>query len=238
MKETRQADPAGGDRVADRGMDLAIAAWRGKPDDGGALAGVRASMLASHANAIQAEAGGETGREPLRELARSVCNLLDRVREGRVDPNAAVVDAVAGAAGLLADPTASANDAAVGDLAERLDAYASGLTDLEFEDSRGPGEPASNEPPLLTVRHDGVRVTPGSFDTAPGAGDQADELPVLVDAWQAVAVQLRGHLRSVRAIDQRTDAKLPRLGDELQAAVDTVERLNRMLAAYARRASG
>ena len=234
MKETRQADPAREDRTA----DLAIAAWRGKPEDGHALAGVRAAMLAWHANAIQAEAGGgETGREAVRELARSVCNLLDRVREGRVDPNTVVVDAVAGAAGLLAASTVRVDHAAVGDLAERLDAYASGLTDLEFEDSRGPGEPASNEPPLLTVRHDGVRVTPGSFDTAPGAGDQADELPVLVDAWQAVAVQLRGHLRSVRAIDERTDAKLPRLGDELQAAVDTVERLNRMLAAYVRRVS-
>ena len=215
-------------------MDLAIAAWRRKPEDVHALAGVRAVLLACRANAMQAEA--DAVGDLSRDLARSVCNLLDRIREGTVDPGETVVDEVADAARLLGDLTHPPDEAAVGTLVERLDAYASGLTDLEFEGAPDRGERLGNEPPLLTVRHDGVRVTPGSFDAASQTEEGGSELAVLLDAWEAIAVQLRGQLTAVRANDMdSTDRKLRRLAESLQTTVDTVERLNQVLATYARR---
>ena len=235
--ETRQVGEASENRGEDRATDAAIAAWRRRPQDAHALAGVRALLLACRANAIQAGAGGVG--DHARDLARSVCNLLDRIREGTVDPNESTIGAVADAAGLLGNLTQGLDDATVGILVERLDAYASGLTGLELEDSQDRGERLGNEPPLLTVRHDGARVTPGSFDVASETEDLGSELAVLLDAWEAIALQLHGQVTAVRAIDMDgANRRLRRLAESLQTTVDTVERLHRVLASYARRVSG
>ena len=234
--ETRQVGEASENRGEDRATGAAIAAWRRRPEDAHALAGVRALLLARRANAIQAGAGGVG--DHARDLARSVCNLLDRIREGMVDPSESSIGAVADAAGLLGNLTQGLDDATVGILVERLDAYASGLTDLELEDSQDRGG-LGNEPPLLTVRHDGVRVTPGSFDAASETEDLGGELAVLLDAWEAIAVQLHGQVTAVRAIDMDgANRRLRRLAESLQTTVDTVERLHQVLASYARRVSG
>ena len=65
------------------------------------------------------------------------------------------------------------------------------------------------------------------------------ELPVLGDAWEAVGEHLRGQLKSVRSIaGTNVDPELRRLSIALQGVVETIERLNRTLAAYARRVGG
>lgn len=228
-------------------MDLAIAAWRSDPGDRGALAGVRAEFLARYANAIQSGAG-DVG-----ELHRAVSNLMDRVGEGTVEPNDALVAALADAANRMGDPTRAMEGTGVGDLVERLDAYASGLTDIEFGEAAPPDKSVPAEPPLLTVRHDGVRVRPGSFEaTEPSAGVREghaprkeepgeappSELSVLVDAWEAVGDHLRGRLESARSVDTNADPELRRLTMALEGVVETIERLNRTMAAYARRVGG
>ncbi len=214
--------------------DAAIAAWRDDPGDRRVLAGVRAALLATHASAVQ------TGVEGMGELVRAASNLIDRVGEGSVEPNAAVVAAFADAAGRMGDPSRAMEEGAVEELVERLDAAASGLTDLEFGDDRPARDPASGQPPLLTVRHDGVRVRPGWFEAdAQASGPPPSELPILVDAWQAVGDHLRGQLESVRSIaETNADPELRRLSTALEGVVGTMERLNRTMAGYARRIGG
>lgn len=211
-------------------MDSAIAAWRDDPADRRALAGVRAELLARYANAVQSGVGG------LGELVRAASNLIDRVGEGTVEPNEAVAAALADAAGRIGDPATEEGE--VDDVVTRLDVAASGLTDLEFGDAGPSREPLSDQPPLLTVRHDGARVKPGSFEADAEVGEAPpSELPVLVDAWEAVGDHLRGQLASVRSIaDTNADPELRRLAVTLQGTVETIERLNRILASYAGRA--
>lgn len=218
------------DNVGNDAMDSVIAAWRGDPRDRRAVAGVRAGLLARYANAIQSGAPG------VGELARAASNLLDRIREGTVEPNVAVVDALADAASRMGDPEGT-RDNAIDHQVERLDAYASGLTELEFDDAPTPGNSVRDDPPLLTVRHDGVRVTPGSFEAAADASEtHANELPILVDAWEAIGDCIRSQLASLRAVAEKdADPELRRLVSGLQGATDTIERLNRTLAEYARR---
>lgn len=212
-------------------MDSAIAAWRGDPASRRALAAVRAGLAVRHANAIL------SGAQGVGELARAAANLLARIRDGTVQPNRAVVDALAAAASRVADPGPVPGDGGVDDQVERLDAYASGLTDLEFGDLRPEGASIRREPPLLTLRHDGVRVQPGSFGTPSGdSGPQAGVLPILVDASEAIADHIRGQIETVLAVaGENAVPELRRLATDLQDAVDNVETLNRTLAEYARR---
>ena len=214
-------------------MDRVIRAWRSDPADRRALAGVRAEFLARYANAIQSGAGG------VGELLRAVFNLMDRIAEGTVEPNQAVVAALGDAADRVGDPSPM-EASGVGELVERLDAYASGLTDIEFGEALPSRKPAPGEPPLLTVRHDGVRVKPGFFEATSDPGEvPPSELPVLVDAWEAIGDHLRGQLESVRSIAATSpNPELRRLSMALQGAVETIERLNQTMAAYARRVGG
>ena len=212
-------------------MDLVIAAWREDPGDPRALPGVRAECLARYATAIQSGAG-DVG-----ELLRAAANLLDRVEEGTVEPNDAVVVALGAAAGRIGDPNQAMAGSGFDELVERLDAYASGLTDFESGEARPSTKPGPAEPPLLTVRHDGARVKPGSFEATSAPGDVLpSELPVLVDAWETVGDHLQGQLKSVRSIAETdADSELRRVSIALAGVVETVERLNRTLATYARR---
>lgn len=219
----RSADSVGNDA-----MDATIAAWRSDPGNRRAVAVVRAGLLARYANAVQSENPG------VGELARAAANLLDRVGEGTVEPSLAIVDALADAAGRLGDPEGAG---AIDHQVERLDAYASGLTELEFDDAPNRGESVRDGPPLLTVRHDGVRVTPGFFEAASDAGGtDASELPILIDAWEALGECVRGQLEPLRtAAENHADPELRQLAGNLQGVVDTIDRLNRILAEYARR---
>ena len=222
----------GSDATVDA-VDAALAAWREDPGDIRTLAGVRAALLATHASAVQ------TGVEGIGELVRAASNLIDRVGEGSVEPNAAVVTAFADAVGRIADPNRTV-ERTVDELVERLDAAASGLSDLEFSDDRQAKEPASGQPPLLTVRHDGVQVRPGSFEAdAEPSAPPPSELPILLDAWVALGEHLRGQLESVRSLaDANADPELRRLHIALQGSVEIIERLTRILATYANRAGG
>ena len=216
--------------VDDEAMDSAIAAWRGDPSDRRAFAGFRAEFLARYAGAVQSGAQGMG-------LGRAASNLIDRLREGTVDPNEAVVDALADVAGQMGGPARAAEDHAVAETIERLDAYASGLTDLEFDAPRPGGESVRREPPLLTIRHDGVRVKPGSFGASAAVGEtRTGELSILGDAWEAIGDRIRGQVESLRdAADGNADPELHRSVTALQGVVDNIERLNRTFAAYVRR---
>lgn len=210
-------------------MGAMIAAWRSDPGDRRALTGVRAGVLARYADAIQA------GTEGVGELLRAASNLMDRVEEGTVEPNEAVVDALGDAAGRIDDPAMAGSG--VEELVERLDAFASGLTDLEIGEALPSKNSAPAEPPLLTMRHDGSRVKPGSFEPTSASDVPASELPVLIEAWEAIGDHLRGQLEPVRLIAETTrDPRLRRLSIALEGALETIERLNRTLAGYARRA--
>lgn len=214
-------------------VDEVIAAWRSDPVDRRALMGVRVEFLARYASAIQSGAG------VVEDLARAVSNLMDRLKEGTVEPNEAVVAALVDAVGRIGHPTRAMDGSGIDELVERLDAYASGLSDSELGDALPPTRAVPAEPPLLTVRHDGARVKPGSFEAVSAPGEvPLSELPVLVDAWEAIGDHLRGQLEAIRSTETNPDPELRRLSIALKGVVETIERLNQTLAAYARRVGG
>ena len=213
------------DVQTDDAMNALMAAWRGEPEDRRAVPGVRAALLVRYADAIDSGAIGAG------ELLGAACNLMERIGEGTVEPNAAVVDA-------LGEAVDRMEYGDVGELVERLDAYASGLTDLEFGDAVSVEASAYHEPPLLTVRDDGLRVKPGSFEAAASEAPPS-ALPVVVDAWKAVGDDLRGQLASVLSIaGSNSTSELHRLAVALQGAIDATERLNRILAKHVRHDEG
>ena len=230
----RKREPA---TATNDGLANAVRQWRADPSDAATLAGVRAEFLVGQA--VAAATGGRGGVE----LARSVVNLLDRLCEGTVEPNAEIVAAVRKAAARLAELAgemagSGSRDTALVDLVERIDAYASGLTDLKFEDAED-GTDGRHGPPLLTVRHDGARVTPGSFDVdACVDAREHDPLPVIVEALQALADRCSWQLESLEAVaakDADTGGTLRHLVDELYATGASIDRLRQALAAIAGR---
>ena len=116
-----------------------------------------------------------TGTGPVAELARAAENLLCAQLDGVVTPSAETVDLVSQTAhGLFTlDTEQRAN------LAERLDAMASGIGDAAAPNAPTSTAPATSPatppaPPLLTIREDGTPVSPGmavSQETATVAGE-------------------------------------------------------------------
>ena len=121
-----------------------------------------------------------TGTGPVAELARAAENLLCAQLDGVVTPSAETVDLVSQTAhGLFTlDTEQRAN------LAERLDAMASGIGDAPAPNAPAPNAPTSTAPatslatppapPLLTIREDGTPVSPGmavSQEAATVAGE-------------------------------------------------------------------
>ena len=175
---------------------------------------------------------------PGRTLTASVVNLLDRMLDGTV----AVDDA---AVGLLAEAsTGLAEDDESGYLAlvEQLDAIASGVPGSSFE-TEGPldwlssaNESAqmatSNEPPLLTVRHDGTMVRPGAFEAPPDAG--ADSAPAdlqrvpprglveLATALEAAAGSLNSQVNTLSLL---AGPEMQRLAEEMSETAKEVSDL-------------
>ena len=173
---------------------------------------------------------------PGRTLTASVVNLLDRMLDGTV----AVDDA---AVGLLAEAsTGLAEDDESGYLAlvEQLDAIASGVPGSSFE-TEGPldwlssaNESAqmatSNEPPLLTVRHDGTMVRPGAFEPV----SEADSAPAdlqrepprglveLATALEAAAGSLNSQVNTLNLL---AGPEMQRLAEEMSETAKEVSDL-------------
>ena len=124
-----------------------------EPSHAGALAGLRAAF---------ADVRAAAGVGPVGELARSAENLLGVQLDGWVPPTALAADLIRQAAlGLFALDAGQRAD-----LAERMDAVASGMGSLSLDSL--PPRPQAPEPPLLTEREDGSLVSPGMFaDVAP-----------------------------------------------------------------------
>ena len=123
------------------------------PGDVDALADMRDIFGAVRAN---------TGTGPVAELARAAENLLCAQLDGVVAPSAEAADLVSQAAhGLFTlDAETRAN------LAEQLDAMASGINDAPPPSAPSAPAPATSPataptPPLLTIREDGTPVSPG-----------------------------------------------------------------------------
>ena len=147
------------------------------PGNAGALADLRTAFAQTRA---EAEHG------PAAELARSAENLLSAQLDGYVSPTSETAELVAEAArGLFAlDASAGA------DLAERMDAAASGINTALLGGLPTPSGTGKPEPPLLTEREDGVFVKVGMFaaseDDAPPAPSVASA-PTEAMATQPVA---------------------------------------------------
>lgn len=134
------------------------------PGNAGALADLRAAF---------AEARAEAGHGPAAELARSAENLLSAQLDGYVPPTEETAELVAEAARALFAPDPSGR----ADLAERMDAAASGIDTASLDALPQPPRTGRPEPPLLTEREDGVFVSPGMFaDTLDNA--KRDDAPL------------------------------------------------------------
>ena len=152
---------------------------------------------------------------PERTLTASVVNLLDRMLDGAIAVDDATVGLLAEASnGLTAD-----DESAYLSLVEQLDAIASGVPGSSFE-TEGPldwladanesaqADAASNEPPLLTVRHDGTLVRPGAFEpsaepdleTAPAHREPPVGLVELATALEAAAVRLNSQTSTLNLV--------------------------------------
>ncbi len=205
-------------------MDEALAPileeWRADPADPDAIAGIRAGFLVLHAIA------GHSRSKAVDELARSVANLFDRLHDGTVDPTPDAVSLVAEAVSCLPgidDDLESGVVGRFGLLVERIDAFASGLAEVPIEtDAPSQGNPG--DPPLLTVRHDGVRVTPGSFDASPTPTAPA---PAIQGALAALADRLRCQVDtlSTLAYGDPDPEEIERLARRLAATAGLVQRL-------------
>jgi len=211
-------------------LESIVEEWRADPADAGSLAVVRAGFLVIRAIAVS------SGNEQANQLSRAVSNLLDRLDEGTLEPSEGATGAVADSAAFLG-ARAQAGDEALdrvrlGDLVERLDALASGLTEPLDEHRSTVVTPG--EPPLLTLRDDGVRVRPGSLGTQTRPNGPADGLPLALtmDALDALAGCLREQIADLHALRERSpdDAeRRRRLAGRLHATARLMEALKNPL---------
>ena len=159
-------------------------------------------------------------------MAWSVANLLDRLHDGTVDPSSDAVSLVAEAvSGLPGIDEDIESDVAgrIGSIVERIDAFSSGLAGVPIE-TDAPPEGNPGDPPLLTVRHDGVRVTPGTFDSIP---DSTARAPAIQTALAALADRLRFLVDTLATMadgDPDPD-EIERLARRLAATAGLIQRL-------------
>lgn len=190
---------------------------------------------------LAADPGDLTALEELRtgvgeadvdsRLAPAIVNLVDRLLDGTVAPDARTAALLAEAC--LVPSGASAERRS--QLIERLDLAASGMADVLLGTADAPfDEPAAGEPPLLTVRHDGTRVTPGSFDVD-AVVETAHVAPLatavghIVDAFDTAVDRLRGQ---VGTLDLLAAVELRRLVGEFRDTAEEMGRLKDSLAQW------
>ena len=211
-----------------------VAAWRELRD--------RMAALASTGGAIAA-------------LARSIENLLSGMLEGTVADLARAMELVAEACAALrlatpgrssaGEPGLHMEDERLVDLVERLDAFSSGMPDVVLDELASAS--AAHEPPVLTEREDGTRVTLARFDDEPAQVPLADAhdsvsawptdasaLPstvdTIVEAMNALVARLYAQSRTLQsdpAIGQVEDARhalaeLANMIDELAVLTDAL----------------
>lgn len=204
----------------DKALYRTLEDWRADPTDADNIAAMRAEFLVLQA------VSGHSHRKAADQLARSVANLLDRLHDGTVDSTPEAVSLVAEAVSHLPgidDEVESEVAGPSASLVERIDAFASGLAGVPIEADTSPaGDPG--DPPLLTVRYDGVRVTPGSFDSIPTSTAPAAAVPA---ALAAVADQLRFLIDTLTTMaDGHPDPdEIEHLARRLAATADLVQRL-------------
>lgn len=182
------------------------------PDNAGALAGL-------HTAFAQARAEAEHG--PVAELARSAENLLSAQLEGYVSPTDETAELVAEAAhGLFAsDAAARAN------LAERMDAAASGINTEPLDDLPPAASTGKPEPPLLTEREDGVLVKAGMFATGVDNNAPPPPLSILARTDDPVAAP---PVASTTVAPQPIDDAYPGEREGLATAAPDAEALRRI----------
>ena len=192
------------------------------PDDGAALADL--------AEACRRRLAADALPPESLDLARSVENLLGRLLDGAVAPTAATARLLGEAWSSFATPEKTR----FGNLMERLDLVASGM-DAELDDRSPQSAPRPPEPPLLTVRHDGARVTLGAFEDPP-ASHPADAQPrpkeyAETDPATMLACVVARLRRQIEALQAAAGPDLAPLASELSATVAEVDQLTHDLAA-------
>ena len=225
------------DTPTDRELGALMARWSAAGDDVAAWRELREWMAAL------ASTGGE-----IAALARSIENLLSGMLEGTVADLARAMELVAEACSALrlatpgrtsaGEPALHLEDERLVDLVERLDACSSGMPDVVLDEL--PGTSAANQPPVLTEREDGTRVTLARFDDEPvqvplaGAHDSASALPstvaTIVEAMNALVARLHAQSRTLQrdpAIGQVENSRhalveLANTIDELEALTDAL----------------
>ena len=96
-------------------------------------------------------------------------NLIDRLLDGIVAADAQSTKLLANACFALGGSEQERLD-----VIDQLDAFASGLGELPEAPAPpllASAQPPRQEPPMLTVRHDGTRVNPGAFDVDAGVAE-------------------------------------------------------------------
>ena len=186
---------------------------------------------------VLASTGGD-----IAALARSIENLLSGVLEGTVADLARAMELVAEACSALrlatpgrssaCEPGWHVEDERVVDLVERLDAFSSGIPDVVLGEL--PSASAANEPPVLTEREDGTRVTLARFDDEPAQVPLADAHDS-VSAWPTDASALPSTVDTIVAAMNALVARLYAQSRTLQSdpAIGQVEDARHALAELA-----
>lgn len=208
----------------------ALARLARDPADAAALEQLRKALGAFPAAALP-----ETN-----QLAEALRHVLRGLAEGDVVADAAAVELLTSACSGLAEgePGKSIQ------LVERLDAYAAGLGVLPAE---APLAPAAALPPLLTVREDGTRITPGGFESSPDRpppsrqavdsesaaapprpAEPADIIPALAAAVECLSAR-------VGSLELHAALRLERLAAELRADVGVVAELKDALVEWTKK---
>lgn len=206
------------------------------PNDAVALAQMQAQFDAL----LAAPDAGEVGHLP-----SAIQNLLQCLTDGAVAPDMAAIELLVEACAVLAQ----ADSADALQLVERLDAFASGLGAVPADAS--PVQEAPRPlPPLLTVREDGSRISPGTFDSdesqhtttlrppldtdaalprmRQGPASAADIVAALAPAVDRLGAQ-------VGALELLAGAELKRLADDLSVSAAEIAQLRDALVEWAER---
>ena len=132
----------------------------GDPNDVDALEGLRSAFDSLDSPQMGPDAA---------QLPVAARNLIDRLLDGVVAADAQSTKLLANACFALGGSEQERLD-----VIDQLDAFASGLGELPEAPAPpllAPAQPPRQEPPMLTVRHDGTRVNPGAFDVDAGAAE-------------------------------------------------------------------
>ena len=175
---------------------------------------------------------------PVAELAAAAVHLIERIADGSVAANASATRLLGEAWAGLGELDEVHRVA----LVERLDACASGFGDEVPPEADDLPASSAPEPPILTIRADGTRVLPGTFDPAPAtdpaSAPVAETAPAVPPLADAASGQGPADIDELRAVATALEAACSQLASQIGAlellAGEDLQRLVRELSATSR----